>query len=459
MTSFAHQNVKDQISPARKLALIVLVEFENREAYVNLSLRRIMDQKFLTTRERSMVTALATGVVKMRLYLDHILQHFCKYPLEQLPVFVRNILRMSAYELIFFKHPTSIVGNEYVKLAKKFGHKGVASLVNAIVRQIGEKWQEVTIPSISENPIEHVSIITSHPKWMVKRWVNFWGIEETLNLCRANNEPPPLCIRVNLKHTERELVANALEFRCKKVEPSEWLSECLRIETTKDVTKLPEFVSGLFTVQDEGAMVVPHLLEPKPNEIIIDACAAPGGKTTHIAELTKDEAEIIAVDSHPSRLKLVEENAKRLKLFRIKTLLGDWTKLANHFVNYADKVLLDVPCSGTGTLRRKADLRWRKSEEIIVQLSKLQMQLLEVSANVVKKGGIIVYSTCSLEPEEDEKVVKEFLDLHPEFVLEEPKPFLPAEIPEAITDDNFLRLFPHKHNTDGVFAARLKKVG
>jgi 16S rRNA (cytosine967-C5)-methyltransferase len=206
-------------------------------------------------------------------------------------------------------------------------------------------------------------------------------------------------------------------------------------------------------------MIVPYLLEPKPGEIIIDACAAPGGKTTHIAELVKGEAEIIAVDSHPSRLKLVEENAVRLKLFNIKTLLGDWTELAQQFINRADKVLLDVPCSGTGTLRRKVDARWKKSEEQVKQLAELQSRLLEASVPVVRKGGVIVYATCSLEPEEDEEVIKTFLERHPEFVLDDPRPFLPSEIPNAITQEGFLRLFPHKHNTDGVFAARLRKVG
>jgi len=454
----AHPISVDQICPARKLALLALVEVDKKDAYVNLSLRELLRQKRLPAKERAMVTALAMGVVKMRLYLDHIVRHFCDYPLDELPVFVRNILRMAAYELVFFGHPAAIVGNEYVKLAKRFEHEGLAALVNAVIRRMGEGWRDVPIPSLDEDPVAHISISTSHPRWMVARWVNFWGVEETLALCQANNEPPPLCIRVNLKYTERDLVARALEFRCRKIEPSPWVPECLRLDTTHDVTKLPGFIGGLFTVQDEGAMVVTYLLEPKPGEIIVDACAAPGGKTTHIAEMTKDEAEVIAVDSHPSRLKLVEENAVRLKLFNIKTVLGDWTELAQQFVNRADKVLLDVPCSGTGTLRRKADARWKKSEEQVRQLADLQLRLLEASSSVVRKGGVIVYATCSLEPEEDEQVVKSFLELHPEFVLEDPRPFLPAEIPGAVTGEGFLRLFPHKHNTDGVFAARLKKV-
>jgi 16S rRNA (cytosine967-C5)-methyltransferase len=189
----------------------------------------------------------------------------------------------------------------------------------------------------------------------------------------------------------------------------------------------------------------------------VDACAAPGGKTTHLAELAKDEAEIIAVDAHPSRLKLVEENAIRLKLRSITTLLGDWTQLAHQFANSADKVLLDVPCSGTGTLRRKVDARWHKRPEHITELATLQSQLLDAAALVLRRGGILVYATCSLEPEEDEEVIKMFLERHDEFLVDDPRPFLPADIPDAITPENFLRLFPHRHNTDGIFAVRLRK--
>jgi 16S rRNA (cytosine967-C5)-methyltransferase len=173
--------------------------------------------------------------------------------------------------------------------------------------------------------------------------------------------------------------------------------------------------------------------------------------------LAKDEAEIIAVDAHPSRLKLVEENAVRLKLRSITTLLGDWTQLAHQFANSADKVLLDVPCSGTGTLRRKVDARWNKRPEDIPQLAQLQSRLLDAAAIALRKGGVLVYATCSIEPEEDEEVIKAFLERHDEFIVEDPRPFLPADIPDAVTPENFLRLFPHRHNTDGIFAARLRK--
>lgn len=204
-------------------------------------------------------------------------------------------------------------------------------------------------------------------------------------------------------------------------------------------------------------MLVSYLVAPQPGERIVDACAAPGGKTTHLAELAKDEAEIIALDTHPSRLKLVEENAARLKLRSITTLLGDWTQLAHQFANSADKVLLDVPCSGTGTLRRKVDARWHKRPEDILSLAQLQLRLLEAAAIALRKGGVLVYATCSIEPEEDEQVIKAFLERTDEFVVDDPRPFLPADIPHAITPENFLRLFPHRHNTDGIFAVRLRK--
>ncbi len=445
------------LCPARKQALLTLVEVDRKDAFVNLALRQLLRQKQLPAKERAMATSLAMGATKMRLYLDHLLAHVCAYPLDELPVFIRNILRLAAYELVFFRHPAPIVGNEYVKLAKRFGHEGTAALVNAVIRRLAEEWRRIPIPSLTDDPIAHISLTTSHPKWMVERWVKFWGVEETLALCRANNEPPPLCLRVNRKYTDREAVARMLELYCRKVELSPWLPEGLRVETTRDVTRLPGYREGLFTVQDEGAMLVSYLVAPQPTERIVDACAAPGGKTTHLAELAKDEAEIIAVDAHPSRLKLVEENAIRLKLRSITTLLGDWTQLAHQFANSADKVLLDVPCSGTGTLRRKVDARWNKRPEDIPQLAQLQSRLLDAAAIALRKGGVLVYATCSIEPEEDEEVIKAFLERHDEFIVDDPRPFLPADIPDAITPENFLRLFPHRHNTDGIFAVRLRK--
>lgn len=449
--------MRGDLCPARKQALLALVEIDKKDAFINLSLRQLLRQKLLPAKERAMATALAMGATKMRLYLDHLLVHVCDYPLDALPVYIRNILRLAVYELVFFRHPAPIVGNEYVKLAKRFGHEGTAALVNAVIRRLAEEWRHIPFPSLADDPIAHISLTTSHPRWMVERWVKFWGVEETLSLCRTNNEPPPLCLRVNRKYADPEPVARMLELYCRKVEKSPWVPEALRVETTRDVTRLPGYREGLFTVQDEGAMLVSYLVAPQPGERIIDACAAPGGKTTHLAELAKDEAEIIAVDIHPSRLKLVEENAVRLKLRSITTLLGDWTQLAYQFANSVDKVLLDVPCLGTGTLRRKVDARWRKRPEDIPQLTQRQSRLLDAAAIALRKGGILVYATCSLEPEEDEEVIKSFLERHGEFVVDDPRPFLPVEIPDAVTAENFLRLFPHRHNTDGIFAVRLRK--
>ncbi|HID07858.1 MAG TPA: 16S rRNA (cytosine(967)-C(5))-methyltransferase RsmB, partial [Armatimonadetes bacterium] len=298
---------------------------------------------------------------------------------------------------------------------------------------------------------------TSHPHWMVKRWIKQWGVDETLKLCDANNQPPPVCIRVNLRWTECELVQRMLEMRCRKVEASPYVPCGLRIETTRDVSLLPGFQEGLFSVQDEAAMLVGYVVDPQPGELIIDACAAPGGKATHMAELTGDQAHIIAIDVNPNRMELVKEMVTRLKLQGVEMVIGDFTELAHQYRRSADRCLLDVPCSGTGTLRRKPDVRWKKSIERIRELSELQAQLLEAAAGVVKRNGIIVYSTCSLEKEENEIIVREFLARHPEFELEDATAYLPSSIPNCCTDDGFIRLFPHRHDTDGAFIARLRR--
>lgn len=448
-----------KVSQAREVALFALIEVDKKEAFVNLSLRELMRDRRMRASERAFATKLAMGVAKMRLYLDHLVEHFCGRQFHRLTPFVRNCLRMGAYELTILSHPPYAVVSQYVELTKKYQHAGMVSLVNAVLRRLSEEWQRIPLPSPEEDPIAHIAVKTSHPHWLVERWIREFGFEDTLSLCEANNLSPPICIRVNLRWTDVESVARMLELRCRSVERTKYAPCGLRIDTTKDITKLPGYREGLFSVQDEGAMLVTYILEPKPGEVIIDACAAPGGKTTHIAEMTNDAAHIIAVDAHEGRMQLVRDAAVREKLRSIEFVVGDFTDVAKQYKGAADRCLLDVPCSGTGTLRRKPDVRWKKKPQDIVELAALQLRLLEAAASVVKPGGIIVYSTCSLEQEEDEDVVNAFLSEHSEFQVEDASAYLPVRIEGCKTREGFVRLFPHRHDTDGVFVARLRKVG
>lgn len=446
------------VSRAREVALLALVEMEKKDAFINLSLRELLRNRRMRASERAFAMQLSFGVAKMLLYLDYLLEQFCGEKFHRLPVFIRNCLRMGAYEIAILSHPPYAVVSQYVELAKEYGHVGTSRLVNAVLRKFSTDWSSIHIPSADEDPISHIAIKTSHPHWLVERWVKQFGFDETLRLCEANNMPPPLCIRVNTRWAEVEPVKRLLELRCRKVEPAKYVPCGLRIDTTADVTTLPGYKEGLFSVQDEAAMLVTYVLEPKPGETIIDACAAPGGKTTHIAEMTNDAAKVIAIDTHKSRIQLVEEAAVRLKLRSIECLVGDFIQLAEQYRGIADRCLLDVPCSGTGTLRRKPDVRWKKSTQNISELAQLQYRLLEASATVVKEGGIIVYSTCSLEREENEDVVEAFLSKHKCFELEDASKYLPTAIHDCKTPEGFLRFLPHKHDTDGTFVARIRKV-
>ncbi|MCS7252595.1 MAG: 16S rRNA (cytosine(967)-C(5))-methyltransferase RsmB [Armatimonadota bacterium] len=447
------------VSQARKVALLALVEMEKKGAFINLSLRELMRGRRMKAVERAFATQLAMGVAKMRLYLDYLIERLCERRFHRLTPLVLNCLRMGAYELTVLSHPPYAVVSQYVELAKEYGHVGIASLVNAVLRRLSEEWQHIPLPRADEDPIGHIAVKTSHPHWLVEKWIKQFGFEETVALCAANNLPAPLCIRVNLRWTEVELVERMLELRCRKVERARYAPCGLRIDTTMEITKLPGYKEGLFSVQDEAAMLVTYVLEPKHGETIIDACAAPGGKTTHMAEMVNDAARIIAVDVHEGRMQLVREAAIRLKLRSIEFVVGDFIEVAKQHEGVADKCLLDVPCSGTGTLRRKPDARWKKSQQSIAELTALQLRLLEAAALTVKRGGVIVYSTCSLEREEDEDVVNAFLRAHDEFEIEDASAYLPTRIEGCRTEEGFVRLFPHKHDTDGVFVARLRKVG
>ncbi|MFA4029609.1 MAG: hypothetical protein GDYSWBUE_000902 [Candidatus Fervidibacterota bacterium] len=447
-----------KISQAREIALLALVEMDKKDAFINLSLRELMSDRRMKAVERAFATQLAMGVAKMLLYLDYLIKHFCGERFHRLTPFVRNCLRMGAYELAVLSHPPYAVVSQYVELTKKYQHVGVAGLVNAVLRRLSEEWQHIQLPSPKEDPIAHIAIKTSHPHWLVEKWIKQFGFEETLALCEADNLPPPLCIRVNMRWTDVESVARMLELRCRSVERAKYAPCGLRIDTTTDISKLPGYKEGLFSAQDEAAMLVTYILEPKPGEVIIDACAAPGGKTTHIAEMTNDAARVIAVDAHEGRMQLVKEAAIREKLHSIEFVVGDFTELAKQYEGIADRCLLDVPCSGTGTLRRKPDVRWKKSTRSIAELAALQARLLEAASRVIKPGGVIVYSTCSLEREENEDVVNAFLSAHNEFRVEDASSYLPTRIEGCRTPEGYVRLFPHRHDTDGVFIARLRKV-
>lgn len=438
---------------SRDVALEALQRVEVRSSYADLALEGILKGADLDPRDRRFATELTFGCIRWRKRIDYVLNIFVKGKVARLDPYTRNILRLGAYQVFFLDRvPDYAAISEAVKQSKKFGPKGCSSLVNGVLRSMAERGSDITFPDWKSKPAEYVSTFYSHPRWLVERWVKRYGIEETQRLCEANNSVPSLSIRTNLLKTTREELSERLRQEDVSSQPGRYSSSSLSIVTKGDLASLEAYRGGLFQVQDESSIVVSDMLDPKPGETVIDLCSGPGGKTTNIAELMRDRGLVIAVDIRRSRLKFVLDNARRLGLNIIVGVVADGQFFGTRS---ADRILVDAPCSGLGVLRRRADLRWRMSEKEIANLSRLQLALLLGVADSVRAGGVLVYSTCTIEPEENELVVNKFLELRGDFRLEGAGGF----VAESLVDEaGFYRTLPHRQGLDGAFAARLVRV-
>jgi 16S rRNA (cytosine967-C5)-methyltransferase len=344
--------------------------------------------------------------------------------------------------------------DESVKLATKYGHSGSAGLVNAVLRRMVRENLEFPDPEREiEDPTEALAVAYSHPAWLVGRWMHRLGEEETRALLAANNRARPLGLRVNVSRTDRETLRGELEARGVESEASPYSRASLRVTGNLVPQTLPEFGQGRFFVQDESETLVGQLLLPQAGETVLDLCAAPGGKTTHIQELRGNDGRVIAVDPQRNRLNRVRENVDRLGLTGVDLVQARGETLA--LGRPVDRVLVDSPCSGLGVLGRRADARWRKTAKSLRSLLPLEAALLAAGAEHVRPGGVLVYSVCSTEPEETTEQVRRFLGAHPGFRLDPAETYVPRE---TVTD-GCLVLYPHRHGTDGAFAARFLRQG
>lgn len=439
---------------SREWALLVLNDVTIKGAYANIAMDTYHRRHPLTGQERSFAVELARGTIKAWGTLDWMLGFYLTKPLNTLSPVIANILRMGFYQIFFMeKIPVSAASNEAVELAKKYGHLGTVKLVNAILRTALREPEKIRWPSKTTDPIKYLARTYYHPIWIVKRWYEELGFSEAEKLLMINNQAPKLGIRVQtLKNTVTEC-CEKLKQEQFEVSRSTLAPDGLRIERHPSLASSNVLNSGSAIIQDEGAMMIAHLLSPKPGELILDACAAPGGKATHLAQLMSDRGTVVAQDIHPHKIKLISENAKKLDLKSVKPILGDATNIHLKTPKY-DRILLDVPCSGLGTIGRRADTRWRKSEQQINELVLLQRKMLYSAAKALKTNGRLVYSTCTLIPEENERQVEKFLLDHPNFRLVPVSDILFSYYDSEVS---YLKLWPHITQTDGFFAACFEK--
>jgi len=444
---------------SRELAADILLKVEQRNAYADILLDHSLKKFPLSIPDRALLTQLVYGTLRWRGRIDWHLSHYLHRPLSRMDPYLRNLLRLTCYQLLFLeKVPEYAAVNEGVELAKNYGGAKAGGLINGVARSLLREKARLLFPDPEEDVIGYLSAFYSHPDWLVRKWLECFGQEEAELLLKANNDEPPLVLRANRLRGGREALMKTLREKGCDVSPTRWSPEGISLKGASAIDRLPGFQEGHFQIQGEASQLVGYLLGPRPRERVLDACAAPGGKTSHLAELMEDSGEIIATDISARGLEKLEQNVQRLGLASVRFFRVDVTEaLTGPLAMPFDRILTDVPCSGLGTLRSHPEARWQRSERDIERLARLQEKIIVRVSSYLKPEGILVYATCTLTREENEEVVEGFLDQHRDFVLEDARDYLPREARGLSRDQYFLAL-PHRHNTDGFFAARMRKA-
>lgn len=419
------------IDKTREIALKIVYKIDKEDAYSNIELNEQIKQnrKNLTEKDIGLISEIVYGVTTWRLTLDEIIKKYSKIKIKKISPWILNILRMGIYQIIFLdKIPKSAAVNESVNLAKRYGHSSSSNFVNAILRKIEKNDYEEFFKI--EDDIERISKTTSMPKWIVEELMKNNEIKKVEEICKNSNIKPKIIIRVNsLKINKQELIKKLKEKGIECNEPQEKVDDFLILEKIKNIENIDEFKKGYFTIQDISAGQTARILNPQPGELVLDACSAPGGKTTYMAELMKNEGKIEAWDIHEHRTKLVEKNAQRLGIDIIETKVKDASLYDESLKEKFNKILLDVPCLGIGVIKRKPDIKWKRKPEDVKNITEIQKKILDNCSKYLKKNGVMVYSTCSILEKENQDIVDKFLKENNDYYIrpEKTRNILPNE--------------------------------
>lgn len=442
-----------QINP-REIAAEALMEIMTEEAYNNMTLRRLLRQNGAMPRQdRAFVTEVVNGTLRNLIYIDHVLNTFSKTKTEKMKPWLLAVMRSAVYQMYFMDVPDSAACNEAVKLAGVRGYGSLKGFVNGVLRTAAKKKNEIPMPETGT--AEYLSVAYSHPLWLVKMWVAYYGYEEAEKICAFDNQSPDVTIRVNTLKTNKAelkemLEATGLEVRDGKIE------NALHLTKTADLSRLEAFQKGFFHVQDESSQLAVKILDPQKGESILDMCAAPGGKSFTTAEKMENVGTLVSCDIYEHKIELMEEGAERLGISMMECKVKDAAEKKEEHELF-DRILVDAPCSGLGLMRKKPDIRLKKDGNEIDSLTNIQKEILDNAAGYVKPGGVLVYSTCTLCRKENEKNLEWFLKNHPEFEAEDITEFLPAEWKVDTAEKGFITLLPHKTGTDGFFISRMRR--
>lgn len=439
----------------RQLAFLALRSIQGG-GFADVVLDRFLHKADVGELDRRLLTELVYGSVRRQRTLDALIDQLGKKKAHQQPPDLRLILHLGLYQLRYLDQvPPSAAVNSSVELAKHNGFPKLAGVVNGLLRQYLRLREQGEDPlQLPADPVTRLGIRHSYPDWIIQIWQQQLGARDTEQLCEHLNQPPVIDIRVNPLRASIEQVEAAMTAAGVAVRRLPPLPQALRfVDHPGPIQKLPGYQEGWWSVQDGSAQLVGHWLDPQPGEVIVDACAAPGGKTTHLAELSQDQTKIWACDRTPSRLRKLQHNLQRLGLQSVEICTGD-SRTLTQFAGKADRVLVDAPCSGLGTLHRHADARWRQTPETAQDLAHLQAEILDHTATWVRPGGILVYATCTLNPGENEAIVEQFLSRQSNWSLVPPSPDSPAAA--FAQPQGWLKIWPHQKQMDGFFVAKVK---
>ena len=443
---------KQLFSGVRGTSVKILNRVERTDSYLDKLLESELRSGELNDFDKALLMEIVHGVLRWQSKLDWVLNGFFHGNFAKAEVTVRNTLRAALYQILFLeKVPDHAAVNEAVEFIKRIRGEKAAGLVNGVLRNIIRNKEGIHYPDVQNDAALYLSTMYSFPLWMVKRWMNRFGFHETEKLLEAQNQKPGLTLRINTMKTSVEDFMKMFDLQNIPYDKSRYLPRFLRSSGLTNISNSEIFRRGFFTIQDESAGLAATLLDVKPGDRVIDLCSAPGGKTTFFGETMKNQGTIVAVDKYQTRLNLVKSTCERLGITNVEFVAADATEFQTE---PADKVLIDAPCSGLGVLSKKPDIKIKREMRDINEVVKIQEQLLKNAASLVKPGGVIVYSTCTIEPEENFMVVKKFLEAHPEFEIDHAAKYADEKIVSA---DGFIETFPHRNGIDGSFAIRLVK--
>lgn len=447
----------------REIIIEILLELERTDGYVNLLLSDVLDKyDYLEPKEKAFIKRVTEGTVERRIQLDYVLNGISKVPAEKMKPFIRALLRMSAYQILLMEAvPDAAVCNEAVKLAKKRKFGSLQGYVNGVLRNLSRQKESFVYPSMEKGPVEALSVRYSMPAWLTEYFLNCYGKDTAEKMLRAFLERKPVTVRLEetLSEQQREEMLSSWEKQGVAVSRHPYLSYAVKLEKTDGIRRLPGYEAGLFAVQDVSSMLAVEAAGIEKGQTVLDLCAAPGGKSLHAASKLAGTGKVLSFDLTETKLNRMEENRRRMGRDNMETAISDARIYREELYQSADVVLADVPCSGLGVIGRKPDIKYHVTETSLEEITTLQKEILRNAAAYVKPGGILLYSTCTVNPQENEAMT-EWLCKTYAFAPENMRAYLPEGLPEEVkeaAETGMVQLLPGIHEADGFFFARLRK--